>query len=433
MSPAAAQDQPSGSEYRPLSPEGDVDIPIVGSSSWSSIANLTNTVIGSGILTLPYAFSKSGLLLGLFLLLLCGSFSLISFYFLVYCSNKTHNFSYKAIGQQMFGQRWGLFMECVLTVYMIGSAISYQILIGDFVSQSVQSLTPGDDESWVTDRHFLIFAVGLLVLLPLSLLRRIDFLKYTSWVALFNVLFAIVVVIVYLVGAAHGVPNHPRHSDIEYVILDSHSIKAVSLMAVAFNAHYNVLNIYRELDNRSTPKMVSQVLSPSMCAVVLTYSAMAVFGYATWGSTTLSDVLNNYPISYVPAIIARIALALTIVFSYPLVSFALRNNIATIVWGSLLQRPITFRIEKAIAVGVLIFSIFVAELVDDLSKILSFTGALCGTAIIFIFPSIFYYRIRKDEGATPRQLVLPIVILVVGCLFNVIGTVEAILGLFGSD
>ena len=41
----------------------------------SSFANMTNTVVGAGVLGLPFAFSKSGFVLGTILLLISACFS----------------------------------------------------------------------------------------------------------------------------------------------------------------------------------------------------------------------------------------------------------------------------------------------------------------------------------------------------------------------
>jgi hypothetical protein len=47
----------------------------IGSGVLASIINLTNTIVGSGILALPFAFASSGILLGTILLFLFGSAS----------------------------------------------------------------------------------------------------------------------------------------------------------------------------------------------------------------------------------------------------------------------------------------------------------------------------------------------------------------------
>lgn len=59
-----------------------------GASLTSSIANLANTIIGTGMVALPGNFVHTGWLLGLFLIALCGFTGASGLYLLTRCANK---------------------------------------------------------------------------------------------------------------------------------------------------------------------------------------------------------------------------------------------------------------------------------------------------------------------------------------------------------
>ena len=57
-------------------------------SSLSCYANLTNTIIGSGVLGLPYAIANSGLILGLILVVISSGLSIFSLHILSISASK---------------------------------------------------------------------------------------------------------------------------------------------------------------------------------------------------------------------------------------------------------------------------------------------------------------------------------------------------------
>jgi hypothetical protein len=61
---------------------------LVPMSRGGAVANLGNTLLGAGILGLPYAFANTGWVLGTFMLLLCCYFSSTGLFFLSLCAAK---------------------------------------------------------------------------------------------------------------------------------------------------------------------------------------------------------------------------------------------------------------------------------------------------------------------------------------------------------
>jgi hypothetical protein len=62
---------------------------LYNNASWfSCYINLASTIIGAGILGVPYAFSKAGWILGTFLLVLCAFLSVFGLHLLSICAKK---------------------------------------------------------------------------------------------------------------------------------------------------------------------------------------------------------------------------------------------------------------------------------------------------------------------------------------------------------
>jgi amino acid permease len=69
------------------------------------IANLANYIVGAGILGLPFVFSKTGWLVGCFLILIAAFATSLSFDFLLQASAASGCYSYDALALRTGGTR----------------------------------------------------------------------------------------------------------------------------------------------------------------------------------------------------------------------------------------------------------------------------------------------------------------------------------------
>ena len=78
---------------------------------FSTAINLSNTIIGAGLLTLPFSVSATGVLLGVVLFLSVLVCSGQGFMMLVECCEEVKQFSYKKVGEKCFGKTMGTVVE----------------------------------------------------------------------------------------------------------------------------------------------------------------------------------------------------------------------------------------------------------------------------------------------------------------------------------
>ena len=124
------------------------------------------------------------------------------------------------------------------------------------------------------DRAFVVGVVACVVLLPLCLLPRVDYLKYTSVAAVGCIMYLVVVIV--LRGSQDIADN-----DKSDLILFPKSIDvfdSLPLMSFAFTFHPNIFPIFCEMKN-ATVKRVSfcVVISILICGAV--YLFVGIFGY----------------------------------------------------------------------------------------------------------------------------------------------------------
>eukprot|EP01084_Bolivina_argentea_P242731 407116_1 len=138
-------------------------------------------MIGGGVLSLPYAISRSGVILGFVMLIVSGIASVFSFDILVSASRRTGAMTYQQIAYFAFGTRIQhliTFLICCLTVT---GSIAYCVLVGDLVKPIVCYLGSVPDTECSSEwLRRLVIACGICTVSPFCFMRQIKALQYTS-------------------------------------------------------------------------------------------------------------------------------------------------------------------------------------------------------------------------------------------------------------
>ena len=96
---------------------------------------------------------------------------------------------------------------------------------------------------------------------------------------------------------------------------------------------------------------------------------------------------------------SRIAVAVSLVFSYPLAFVGARDGVA-----DLLKLKPTPKIQNVLTVGILSAVTTMALIIPDVSFVMSFAGATLGNSLIYIFPFLMFRKaIQNKKDATKGQ------------------------------
>ncbi|OMJ15055.1 Vacuolar amino acid transporter 5 [Smittium culicis] len=206
----------------------------------SSTVNLCNTILGSGLLAMPFAVASVGLALGLGLIVFSALASGFGLYLLAKCAEKIpkRKSSFFSVAEITYPKAAILF-DAAVAIKCFGVSVSYLIIFGDLMPQVFAYFTANTTLSSnyiLTNRVFWI-TIAAVMMIPLAFQRRLDALKYTSLVALFAVLYLIIVITqFYFYGERDPLPK----DDIKLIKLDFSIIKNLPLFVFAFTCHQNV-------------------------------------------------------------------------------------------------------------------------------------------------------------------------------------------------
>lgn len=213
----------------------------------------------------------------------------------------------------------------------------------------------------------------------------------------------------------------------------------VSMLSTAYEAHFNAPLFYRELKDNTVPRYTKMV-STSFLASVITMTAVTAFGFLTFGGASSGFILNNYANSDKLASLARIFVATSIVFSYPLCFVGLRDGIREM--RGIAPSETKGRVQWT--VGLLGLVTAASLKLTDLGFVNSFGGALIGSGIIYAFPALMFLRplqkkvaagagkvsagVRREMAANKGIFVTGVVMGALGCAVSVLETFTSVLG-----
>eukprot|EP00002_Diphylleia_rotans_P011786 TRINITY_DN2319_c0_g2_i1.p1 TRINITY_DN2319_c0_g2~~TRINITY_DN2319_c0_g2_i1.p1 ORF type:complete len:461 (-),score=102.55 TRINITY_DN2319_c0_g2_i1:4-1386(-) len=391
-------------------------------STLSSIFNLTNTTVGAGVLTIPYALSKTGVLLGVALIMAVCLVAGLSHLLLIDLADKTKCTTYRELAIYTFGPRAGRFVDFVIIFYTIGTLIAYPIIIGGNLPDVIQEIT----EAWFSGewpfsenegRALLMSLTMFIVIVPTSMLPNLDALKHTSMMAITCIAY-LMVVILYTYAAG---TQESKDNDVVYVSGDFDLFLAFPLISVSFTAHYNVLRIYHEYENRSRERM-KRVIVASLAIISCLYLLIGVPGYLAFRADVEDDILTNLDEDKPWNVVAKFGLVLTIVFSYPLVVFATRSSLHSFLFPT---KASTIDRLRVLTLVLATISLVVAIFVPDVSVVFSFTGSSFGVMIVYILPAAMTLHLSRLPYTHPSNR-RAFCILVAGIVFGLLAFSVAI-------
>ncbi|OAA47122.1 Amino acid transporter, transmembrane [Metarhizium rileyi] len=393
-------------------------------STISSIVNLLNTIVGAGTLAMPSVLSHMGIMLGVLLVIWSGLTAAFGLYLQSKCSRylERGTASFFALSQITYSQASVVF-DAAIAVKCFGVGVSYMIIIGDLMPGVMLGFNNyADHIPYLVDRHFWITAFMLLVI-PLSFLRRLDSLKYTSLVALVSIGYLIVLVIYHFAVDAHADPGNIRVIKWAGAV---ETLSALPIVVFAYTCHQNMFSIVNEIKDNSPSSMVRVVVS-SIGSAASIYLVVAITGYITFGNDIVGNIVLMYPTG-VASTIGKAAIVILVLFSIPLQVHPCRASLdAVLKWRPSRLQSSNGRISSIPAVAtsprgdhstapmsdtrfallttlILTLAYFTALSVSSLDRVLAFVGSTGSTSISFILPGLFYYKISDPESSHHQRL-----------------------------
>ncbi|XP_069503626.1 sodium-coupled neutral amino acid transporter 5 [Ambystoma mexicanum] len=391
-----------------------------------SVFNLSNAIMGSGILGLAYAMSNTGIVLFVILLICIALLSAYSIHLLLKCAGVVGIRAYEQLGHRAFGQGGKIIAGLIITMHNIGAMSSYLYIVKyelPLVIQTFMGLVVNTGD-WYMNGNILIIIVSILIILPLALMKHLGYLGYTSGFSLTCMVFFLISVMYkkFQIPCPLNGTLHTEHEGLHYnghnmteeeemansmciakiFTVKSETAYTIPILAFAFVCHPEVLPIYTELRS-PTKKRMQNVANVSILAMFVMYLLTAIFGYLTFYGNVEAEMLHTYsqvdPLDKL-ILCVRLAVLVAVTLTVPVVLFPIRRAIQQLIFPG---KAFHWVRHIIIAICLLTFVNLLVIFVPNIRDIFGIIGATSAPSLIFILPSIFYIRIVPNEKEPLRS------------------------------
>ena len=285
-----------------------------GMSSSASIFNLVNNMAGAGILTLSSGVARgTGSIPAIVICSVLGFLSAHCVSMVGESCELTGESDFKGLWGRTMGEKSTYVVDSMIAILCLSCAVVYSGILGDVFTPLLRQAGFPDH---LNGRTSNIIVITLFFLLPLSLIKDLSALAFTSILGSAAVLYSVLFIIWRSLDGSYRLPYGnfledgliipPSFKRKSLWNVDFTSLVLASNFGLAYVAHYNAPIFYRSLRNTNARRFRSMV-DKSFFILVCLYSATMMAGYVTFGDVCQGNILLNYHPNDVLATLGRIA------------------------------------------------------------------------------------------------------------------------------
>ncbi|XP_050042403.1 neutral amino acid transporter 9-like isoform X2 [Dermacentor andersoni] len=413
-------------------------------SSFVTIFAIWNTMMGTSLLSMPWAISQAGFAGGIVLVLAIGLLCLYTAYRVLSSPSLTglkgEPLEFSDVCHHFLGE-WGERLAIVFSMMpLIGATVVFWVLMSTFLSNTsvfvydhIAGIIGPDDQSAsllcaksfsesydadvslfsnstnttndkildVLESKYTMPIVLVFLLFPvLNLKSPSFFFKFTSLgtISVFYLL-----IYIFIKAASWGINiNFVDKTNLYYTPLFKTTFSALTgVLCLSFFIHNCIISMMR---NQRRPENNKRDLSIAFGLVITTYLLVAIPFYATFPmakSCIEDNLLNNFANHDVMAFVTRIFLLVQYITLFPMITYLLRVQFMH--WVYRVVYPGWKQVVSVNAVVVAMCVLF-AIFLPQIGTILRYCGALSGLVYIFSLPCIIYmvalWRFHKLTAST---------------------------------
>ena len=434
---------PQYEKYIEYPEDGDgqnLDSDIKGKDSIkASGAQIANTIMGAGILSIPIIMRYLGLLLGIIFIIFLAFCTIYSVFILIRCHEITGKNGFSMLGKITMGKFGSILIKVIIIINNLGFCIAYFRIFGEVVQTIIQGWV-SPESFWANNWHnFIYIIICSFIMFSFIFIKNLSALKKVAYMGVSVVLiFSFGLTLLFIHKGIH----HYLDSNISWIFLKpncsfSEAFHVIPSVFLAFLFQFNVFPIYLSLKEKNLETMM-KATKIGVGYSLFIFLIVGIVGFLLYGLNMNDTLLNNFSddmtkfrdisgfIKFL-IIIISVSFVTTCLTSFPILYLSLRENFVNSLIFCMKNMNIkekkdnnkNFISEKGlliITVVLYILIIVMAIVLPKLKTIFSIVGATAGTFIAFILPNLFYIRICKISKKN-YNLFLPMFFFGLGVFF----------------
>eukprot|EP00760_Papus_ankaliazontas_P040185 PhM_4_TR99/c0_g1_i1/m.22978 len=376
------------------------------STTLGCIAQIANAMIGAGVLGLPYALSRCGVVMGVVFLTVGAWVSLEGMVFLTRACAIVGVDTYEALSDRVSGRLGRNAYRAACIIMNVGVLIAYFRIIGDFFMEVMIAVFGlADDSAWAS-RVVATLLIALFVVSPFTYLRNTRILDRMSLLSItFNVAFVFSIVFRFL--SPHEDQRDVKFSDeIRMVEVSADTVDATATIVFAYACHTVIPTIIQNYENPTIPRITYSCRAAVVFAMAV-YVPVALIGYFTFGKCVQDDVISGYVTGDGVLTATRIFMTLSIALTAPMTALPIRTVVLDILrasTGDSRLHALSDRLHYGLTTVLLVSCFTVAIALPSLTVALDFVGSMSAPFVAFIFPFAFFILAARRQSESVHRM-----------------------------
>jgi sodium-coupled neutral amino acid transporter 11 len=306
-----------------------------------------------------------------------------------------------------FGKRGNQFILAAMFITAYGAMVAYLLIIKDTIP-TVLGLGDAPGAGSFLEREGVMLVTSLVIMVPLSMQRDMSSLAFTSALSVCADVFLVLFIAAFspireTVGEAGGFGPVLKANWI-----NSGFFIGFGVLTIAMTCQHSAFIVSGSLANLTSSRW-GTVTSRSLTAACFLCAILGICGYLGFLEDTQGDILNNFEADTVQANAARVLLAITMFFTYPMEAFVARHVLMKLFFDGDMDGhvvdpntgeavPATGFFSRRVKWTLYIYvaTLIPALIVDDLGPVMSITGAVGGSCLAYIGPGLVYLGVNGD-------------------------------------
>ncbi|KAJ1957882.1 hypothetical protein GGI12_004893 [Dipsacomyces acuminosporus] len=345
--------------------------------------NVLNTIIGSGVVCLPYALHNAGFFFGILMLAVVAGLSQFALYALIVTGKRTGTSHFSALTQAALGRTGYHLLNYSMVIDMVGTVILYLMLIADLATFLVDYYSP-----FAFGRGAVLTFVSTAFILPQLFYRNTGPLARLSIISILCLPYIILAV-------ALRAPLYSGQADAELTTFGPRILPAMGVLAFTYSSCHAAFPNYLGLRNRSVKAWVSASSSATIGAAAIS-TAFAITGYLSFGSASQANILDNFPPSDSYINIGRLLFALTLILTTPMGFYPIRDTVTEMLQIDPERHGVSKVYESTCTAAIFAGCVLAAVICRDLGLAYELIGALSSSVVNFLLPALVYLWAGTD-------------------------------------
>lgn len=351
----------------------------------SGVFNLAGSSLGAGILALPNAFHTSGYVMGTIYLIVIFLLTVFSLRLLAIAATKTGIRSYEGMARDLFGPGGDIFTAVIMFIKCFGACIAYVICVSDLWSAFLKDPRVPEKYQQLWFRRVLTVITFIVLMLPLSLPKQINSLRYVSLAGVSCIIYFVICVIIH--SGLSGMKGL-KSNELVAFRTGNHAVKGLGMFMFAYLCQSNMFEVWNEMKPRSTVRKMEMEVLVGMIICTTLYWLTGFFGYADFGENISSSLLRAYsPLTDYYFAVAYIGIVVKLCVAFALHILPCRDAVHHLVGWRLDTIPWW---KNAVLCAILsLLSLLCGLFIPNVNTVFGLLGSFTGGFIGFVFPALF--------------------------------------------